>query len=373
MLSNSSTYKRILVYQLGSIGDTILSIPALNAIRRNNGPLAKISILHENRPENRIAPSNVLAGLGLVDEYISYPYKNHRVGQALAAITLWHKLKHLRYDAVIYLAPSERTTAQVMRDKWFFKLCGITTHIGFLAFSKESLCPVDEHGELLPVRNEALWRLDRLRISGLDVEAEYDFSKPFLKLPISAIEESRNWMALNRLVPSLPLVAICPGGKKQSTHWPIDRFIEIGHRLHALQTFELVVVGGINEKRVGDDMIKAWGKGLNAAGSLSVLGSAALLGQNAFIVGLDTGTTHLAAALGIRCVVLFGGQGYPGRWEPLGIGHYIKRNDVSCSGCGLEKCPKEDHPCMNGIIVEDVWESIIKLIDSINFIERRKK
>jgi hypothetical protein len=126
--------------------------------------------------------------------------------------------------------------------------------------------------------------------------------------------------------------------------------------LAKLGIMEVMVVGVPLEKGIGGLMLDAWGPGLNAAGLFPPLGSAALLAECEFIIGLDTGTNHLAAAQGVPCLALYGCREEPGRFFPMGNGYNVLSNSVSCAGCRLiEKlCPVVGHHCMSGIIVDKV-------------------
>jgi ADP-heptose:LPS heptosyltransferase len=298
-----------------------------------------------------------------VDRFISYHFAKKKGRKLLSAAKLWWRLLHENFKAVVYLAPSQRTDKQVKRDAWFFRLCGIPHLLGFQAFPYEFLYPVDSDNAPGRVRHEALCRLERLRSEGIDVLLETDLSRPFLRLPQRDLDEALRWLALNRQRPNKKLVAICPGAKQPANFWPVERFVEIGKRLIANGKYELMVVGGPAEVQVGDQMVKAWRAGLNASDQFSVLGSAALLSQCAFIIGLDTGTTHLAAALGTSCVALYGARENPGRWEPLGEGHIVLRKKVPCAGCRLIEapCPIAGHPCMMGLDVETVWRAVLQM------------
>ncbi|MFC1560955.1 glycosyltransferase family 9 protein [Candidatus Latescibacterota bacterium] len=355
------TSKRILVYQIGNIGDTIVSIPSLKAVRKQYGPHARITILHDTRPEINVTPADLLSQGNLVNEFISYPYKKGLFGKLLSAFKLLWQLRQCHFQTVIYLAPSERTLNRVRRDKLFFRLVGIPERVGFHVFSTNSLYPVDEQGQPVRVQHEAFLRLERLGLDGFDIFSETDLMKPFLEIPTEEIERARQWLAARRCYSDRPLVAICPGAKQPANSWPLDRFIKIGQRLIEQNQFELLVVGGEAEQDMGESMIKTWGTGLNAAGQFSVLGSAALFAQCVFLIGLDTGTTHLAASQGVPCIALYGGRVNPGHWEPLGQGHRVLRSVVPCAGCRLRNCPIQGHPCMTQITVEEVWEAIMQL------------
>ena len=82
------------------------------------------------------------------------------------------------------------------------------------------------------------------------------------------------------------------------------------------------------------------------------------------MVGLDTGTTHLAAAQGVPCVALYGCREEPGLFYTLGVGHTILRHSVPCAGCRLimQPCPVAGHPCMTGISVDAAWDAVEEMV-----------
>ncbi len=353
---------KILLFHLGSIGDTIVSIPAIKAIRRHFGSNSTLYLVHDFQSNVIVLPNDVLYGSYGIDHYISYPFKEGIIGKYISATCLWWKLIRLKLDVVVYLAPSERSDKNVRRDKIFFKLCAIPKQIGFHAFTHDFLYPIGSDNLPKRVMHEAQYRLERIKIDGIDITIESDLSRKILEIPENVKESAGQWLYSRRKHPERPLVAICPGAKKPANIWPLERFIMLGNLLNSLDEFELLIIGGPAESDTGEAMVEAWKSGINAAGKTSVLGSAALLDNCKFMIGLDTGTTHLAAALGVPCIVLYGGKDNPGRWEPLGDGHIIFRNIVHCYGCGQYSCLIPGHPCMMGITVDQVWEGILNML-----------
>jgi heptosyltransferase-3 len=362
--NTSGRRRKILVYHLGFIGDTVVSVPALRALRRHYGASAEICLLHETHDAIPVSPADVLSGLGLVDRFLTYRFRLGRVGLLMSAIRLWARLIRERFDEVIYLAPSERSTSTVRRDELFFRLCGISARKGFVTLTE--LLAWSRAGAERPLsdraRHEARRKLDRLAISGIDVSAEQELSLPVIRLPVPTIDTAARWLVANRRHPERTLVAICPGSKNPANRWPTDRFIEIGRRLLSLESFELVVVGGPSDRAVAQQMLDAWGDGINAAGVLTVLGSAALLTRCHFMLGLDTGMTHLSGALGVGGVAIYGGRDPVGLWDPFGGVHTVLRQPVECAGCRLMTCPFENHPCMQGIDVGRVWAAMERFV-----------
>jgi len=348
---------RILVFHIGSIGDTVISIPSLMAIRRYYGDKSVITLLHETRQKVRTNPEDVLTK-GLVDKYIAYPFSSNIFVSMFYAMVLCFKLRIRRFQVIVYLLPGERSSKQIQRDKNYFRFCGIPDLIGFHDLSKEILNSSEPNGHPALIQHEAFRRLERLRLNGIDTSIEERITLPLIELPLQEIEKVVTWLNLNRQKPNRPLVAICPGTKQKANSWPVNRFVEIGRELICRNTYELLIIGGPSEAIIGDDMVDIWGEGLNAAGLFTVLGSTALLSNCLFMIGLDTGTTHLAAAVGTPCIGLYGERENPGQWDPIGNRHIVIRHRVSCAGCRLSECNIPGHPCMTGITVGQVKKAI---------------
>lgn len=350
--------RRILVFQIGSLGDTVVTLPALRTVRNHYGQSAEIILLHNSGSERLVSPVSLLAGGPYVDGFLGYPSEIGSIEKIWSLMRLWRLLKRDRFHAVIYLLPSERPALAVRRDDIFFWSCGISERIGFHAFSSDFLYPKFLDGRLRRVTHEALRRLERLQMDGIDVSSQQNILPPLLQLPPVEIEAAKAWLAERRQYPERPLIAICPGAKQPANFWPLERFMEVGQRLVEDDKVELIIVGGPKENSLGQRLVQCWRSGINTAGFSSVIGSAALLSLCSFMLGLDTGTTHLAAAVGTRCVALYGCREHPGQWDPLGDKHIVLRSQVPCAGCRLRICPIEGHPCMAGITVEDVWRAL---------------
>ena len=352
-----------LVYQIGSLGDTLVSIPAYRAIRRHFGPSAQLHVLHNAPSDVRAVPQQALAGSGLVDGFISFKQRDGRSDWRTLA-SLWLRLAARRFDAVAYVAPAERSLAAVRRDKLFFRLCGIRQTFGFHACDPDYFQARDASGRPRPMPQEAYLRLERLRRDGIAVSEEDDLRSPLVVPQAAEITAVQTWLTEVRRFPSRPLAAIGPGANQSAKFWPLARFEEIGRRLiHA--GYEVIVIGGPAERDAADQLLAAWQDGLDAVGQFSVMGTAAILSNCAFLVGLDTGTTHLAASVGTPVVALYADRDPEGQWTPLGEGHIVLRRAVPCAGCGLKICPVLNHPCMTQITVKTVWSAIERVGSSV--------
>jgi len=352
---NPTVKPKVLIYLLGSLGDTLIAIPALRAIRRHFGD-AELVLLHNFHDGNIVNSSQVL-GRYLIDGYIQYGRADGATGKLREFVRLRNEIRKHRFDAIINLVDSERPARSVKRDEFFFRACQIPRRIGFNLFSQEQLYPIDEFGYPALTDNEALRKLKRNAINGISF-SDADLRQPTLELTEADREFSRDWRSANNLL-GPRFVALAPGCKQPSNLWPLERFINLASRIRAMG-YEILVLGGENERPLGRELIEVVGGGTSAAGDLTVRQSAAIMADAECYVGLDTGSTHLAAAVGLRCFVISGQRVNPGQWYPLGEGHYVVGHKVPCAGCRAFACPLPGHPCMLDISVEDAWASFEK-------------
>ena len=340
--------KRVLVYHTGSLGDTIVAVPALQALRRHYGPGTRIVMAHNQGSSELAGPPAVLLESDLVNEFVSYHSAGNWLGRAISAIWLWCRLVG-RFGTVVYLRRSGRTRIAVNRDEHFFRLCGIQERIGFSRF--HGLGP----GTGTRGVHEADVLLETLRAAGIPAPPAHTTMPPFLPVPQKEREVALDLLKRMRSRPRLGLITVAAGCKMEANRWPLERFIELAHRLDLQGAWELAFMGGSLDHQNAQRVIEAIGAGINLCGLLSPLGSAAVLAEAIFHIGLDTGTTHLAAAVGTPCVAVYGGRNYVGTWDPLGGGHIVVRHGVPCTGCGHMTCPLDHHPCMSLLSVDDVW------------------
>src|SRR5262245_12648605 len=349
---NNSARRRILVYRIGQLGDTIIALPALWALRRYfpQAHLTLLSDVHSNA--NYVGANRVLPSKGLIDQWMAYQALDSR-GNITALFALLRRLRRLRFDTLVYLAPQRRTSLQVWRDLAFFRLAGIRQFIGQRGFAP---FPPRRPGESLPMlEQEADHLLQRLARSGIPVP---NLGRGEMNLALTAAEYKGADSWLHTRVPgysaAMRLVGVGPGSKDPSKVWPVERFGELGKRLIGELGLYPIVFGGPEDAALAARLVKIWGDGTNAAGALDIRPAAAALARCRLYVGNDTGTMHLAAAVGTPCVAVFSARDWPGRWFPYGTGHTVLRRTVACEGCLLQVCEREGLRCLKKIGVDEV-------------------
>jgi heptosyltransferase-3 len=352
---------RILIFRIGELGDTLIALPALRAVREAF-PLAHIALLGnaDNRGRH-VTPQQILPAHDLIDEWISYP-SDYR-GAFSHRLRLLAKLRRGAFDTLIYLAPRIRRPADVRRDLLFFRLAGISNVIGQKGFAP---LPRQSGEDLASVEHETDHLLNRLSLSGIVIP-----TPGAAKFPLQLTEDEKQsanlwWRENIRITGMGQIVGFGPGSKWPSKVWPEERFLEVGRRLIENQNIFPVVFGGPGDRKVAERLLNAWGRGANAAGELSVRPAAAALAQCRLYVGNDTGTMHLAAAVGTKCVAIMSALDWPGHWNPYGAGHTVLRRSVPCEGCLLKVCEREGMRCLKEISVEDVVEACEAMLTSLS-------
>jgi ADP-heptose:LPS heptosyltransferase len=188
--------------------------------------------------------------------------------------------------------------------------------------------------------------------------------QPSFELNLGAREEDllNGWLGAQAADGARPWLAVGPGTKMPAKQWPIERFREVVARL--IEEFDVwpVVFGGGEDRQAGEILLNDWQRGYNAAGALDIRTAALALKRCAAYVGNDTGTMHLAAAVGVPSVAIFSSRERPGMWYPHGEENAIFRSSIDCEGCGLVRCVVRDNECLKRITVDEVTTAAEKLL-----------
>ncbi len=330
-----------------------MALPALWAIR-NAFPNACLTLLTniDLRNPHYVSPRDVLPEKGIIDEWIAYPAK------AVAFFRLSLELRRRHFDAVIYLMPRIRSSKQIDRDMRFFRFSGISKVIGAEYLRRNSL--EQEIPKPTPVvQSESDFLLRLLSSEGI----HGDGAKTELLLDDAEISSAKNWFraTVNTAHKGRKLIAIAPGSKWKSKIWSEMRFADVVRRLIAKNNCYPVIFGDDEDREKGERLLAGWKTGANAAGVLKIRESAALLRDCSLYLGNDTGTMHLAAAVGTPCVAIFAAIDWRGRWAPFGSRNQIFRKTVECEGCHTPDCFNQNK-CLDLVTANEVYEACERVI-----------
>ena len=189
---------------------------------------------------------------------------------------------------------------------------------------------------------------------------------PRLRLPPEALEDGRRLVARAGLeTTDRPRVGLFPGAEfGPSKRWPWRNFAALAEAVYRRSgSARPVILAGPKEvwlavrvREESGDRHPVIGPDLDLGRFASVLAHLDLLVTN------DSGPMHLAAALGVPCVALFGPTD-PRRTRPAGDHHEVMYTDRWCSPCFRRRCPLVRHRCLRDIEVSAVFEACRRLLD----------
>lgn len=339
---------RILIYRAGRIGDSIVAIPAIQALRRAYSG-ASLALVTVHGDDGGLWADDVLGECGWFETIVTYrPAALRSVGGLRALLA---DIRRFRADMVVHLGSEQNSWLRVQRDRAFFALAGIPRFVG-----GTSAC-VTWYGRRRRTDEDRPFEVDRLL--ALAGAAGAAAAPAVFDLPVGSAMRRRvdALLATPGFDAGRPLIALCPGSAQAVKRWPIERYGDVGAQMIQEHGASLVVVGGREEAAVAEQLGVRWRRGrwLNAAASgLSTLEMAELLRRCAIYLGNDTGPMHVAAAVGTRCVAVFGAQ-YPERcWHPYGEGHTVLRRRPPCRNCYLTECTRYHARCVTDTTAAEV-------------------
>lgn len=204
-----------------------------------------------------------------------------------------------------------------------------------------------------PVAEHEVWRhLHLMERLGVALPQDADA----MEFPVSAQDEraARDLRRANGLVPGR-YVVLHPGASAATRRWPPGAYADVGDELYEAG-LTVVVTGQPGERRVSSDVVRRMIRpAVDLTGRTDLGALAALLRDSALLIGNDTGTAHLGAAVGARTVTVFQ-PGDPHRWAHPGRRHRALVPGVACAPCPHLDCPI-DFRCSRATTAQAVLEA----------------
>ena len=329
--------EKILLIRLSSLGDIVLTTPAIRAIRAHF-PNAYIAMLVAKQS------ADVLRQNPNLNEIIQFDRsaRNKDTGEMLRILRILRQRKFaLTFDF-----------QRKFRTELLMYLSGASERVG-----KGILCTirVPEQGN----KHATEHYFDLLHAAGIPAEGRE------LEMFLSKSERADAFYAFEGAgVTELQLkVGLFPGAGWKLREWMPERFASIGDRLVQHFNAQVLIFGGPKDVELVTTVCNLMNEpAIPFAGTLQIRQLAACIEKCDLFLTNDTGPMHIAAAVGTPTLALFG-PGNHIRFQPLGDAHTIIRHDVPCSPCKqfTDKC--KDNICMKQITVDEVWDSISKLLN----------
>jgi heptosyltransferase-2 len=326
---------RVLVRAPNWIGDSVLAIPALENLHLNL-PEAEIWIAAKAWVEPVFSEFPFISGI------IPLPERSGLKDQFRQA----RELTELDFDAGLLLTNSFESALQLflarIPQRWGYATDGR----GFLLTRKIPLRPPWE------TFHQVYYYMDL--ISGMGMKT----APPALSFPLNRHEVlgAEQFLFEQGISPSLPLVILNPGGYFGSAkRWPPERYAALAVLLQDQFKAQIAIIGSAQESPLAESIAGNLAvKPLILSGLTSLRQLAALINRAQLCITNDSGPMHLANALRIPVVALFGPT-IPEATAPFQEPSAVIRKPVPCWPCAYRDCPL-DHRCMNFISPEDVLE-----------------
>ena len=354
--------KTILVISLQGIGDLLLTTPLIRALKTGI-PDSNILVLTFK------TNSLILAGNPYVDETIYIDYNN-----ILKVSGLLLNLRRRKIDVSICAYPSG------IRSAFLGYLSGADVRLGqgFSLFNNYKwLFTGLTH--ITKVKHAILMNLDFLGLLGVDKErAKKD---PVLNILESEERAAEEFLRENGIRPESTLIGIHAGGGRFTQayrSWSKEKFAQLSDLLLEKHRAEIVFIGGHEDEiLVGEITTTLRHKVINAAGKLTLKQTAALISKFRILICNNSSPMHVAAALGIPTVSIFGSADTRIH-RPWGENHIVLQKNLDCSPCYYPffrdtlpetkeksrwfgkklKCIKGNYECISLIEVEEVYKAV---------------
>lgn len=340
--------EQILVIQTAFLGDVILTLPLINALRQNL-PHAYIAVLVI--PQTR----EILEGHAAVDEIITFDKKDKERSWP-AFLRLVKKIKTHRFDVVFLPHRSFKSALLTCLAK-------IPRRIGF---------DISEGALLLTDRVEY-----RRGIQVHEIERNLDLLKPLnLKerkpefgLAVSKEMSRENFELLERhqIVASDLVIGINPGSVWPTKRFPVEKYAALADRLINTLKAKVIIIGSETDVDVAKKMEKNMQEiPINLAGTTTIKQVMTLMKRFNVLVTNDCGAMHIAVALGVPLVAIFGPTSSVLGFYPCNRHDLIVEKALPCRPCGRHggnRCPKKHFGCMKLITVSEVFDAVKRRLE----------
>jgi len=352
MTVQAELIKRVVVRGTNWVGDSVMTVPALRALRR---VLPDAHITLAIRPGAR----GIFSEADFIDDVLIYDRRS-----ALSVLPQIREWKRRKFDlAVLFQNAFEAALIPF--------LAGVPVRLGYATDSRQALLT---HPLALPdwrsSRHEVFYYLyvitpleQMLFGTSTICEADPDAS---IQISESRKAEATDLLHAYGVGEGGPVVAICPGSiNSRAKRWPAEAYAALADRLIDTNR-QVLLIGSKDEADVSQEVTSRMrNRPVVLTGKTSLDQITAVLSAVDLIVTNDTGPAHIGAALGCPTIVIFGPTN-PLTTRPFSPAAEILRHPPDCAPCMLRDCPI-DHRCMTAITVDEVFERSHALLKRSSF------
>ena len=335
---------KILIIRNDGIGDLLNSTPAISLLRQNY-PEAEITVL----AQSTTAP--ILMGNTDVDRILILDRRGaHR--RLINRLKFYLGLRRKKYNLVVamrtaswsnFVAFLSGAKYRLGRHQKRFK--STLTHVWRAQYQKGHVHEIDRNFDLV----------------GLICEGMGD-RRLILKVLDEEIAHAKRKLASWGVTPNDYLLCIHPGASSFDKRWPEENYAEIADGLVRERGAKVLILRGPEEAELVWNIQKAMQADSIAYAPESIREFGALIRCCNLIVCNDSGPMHIAAALNVPTVAIFGPTDHVA-WKPHSKNATVVRRDMPCWPCSAHKC-KIGWECTKKLRVNMVWEQVKALTKS---------
>ena len=335
--------RHILIVRTDRIGDVVLSLPMVSALRAWDSALSITFLV-------RTYTRELVAGEPGITDVLNFDIG----GVPKPFWTLVGELRRARFDAAVVASPTLRTALAV-------RCAGIRLRVGtgYRWYSFLFNRRVYEHRKTA-LKHEAEFNVSLLGALGVPVPPS---PRPVLTIPDAAREAASAVRRAKGFAPTDRLVILHPGSGGSARDWSAENFGRLARRLVEAGA-AVLVTGGRGEEPLVTRVCAAAQMPLGTSvGELDLMTLAALLQSASLFVSNSTGPLHIASAVGTPVIAFYPPiiQCSPRRWGPLAEHKIVFEADAGrCPRCHGTPCQGDD--CMEQITVEEVTKAARSLL-----------
>jgi heptosyltransferase-3 len=336
----------ILLIQLGDIGDVVLTMPTIKALRENF-PENNITVCVREKARELIEDCPWVNGVISVEKQ-KRNLKEEFIWQKNFITALW---KH-PFDLVFELRTGTRGAIIA-----FFS--GASNRIGRFA----------EDGRLWRNRvfTHLVWPQNEIEEyvaeHSLNILAPFNLNttnrSPFLFVPLHRKEKGCAILRNENIPIKKPIIALHPFSLWRYKEWKIDQCVRLIEHIGNTYPFAIIVTGAEEEhERAGELVAKSKIKVYNLAGKTTIGVLPAVLQACRLFIGVDTAALHIAAAVGTPTIGIFGPSS-PINWAPRGDHHIVVSKDRPCVPCRQKGCQNSEiSQCLEELTFAEIKEKV---------------
>jgi lipopolysaccharide heptosyltransferase II len=331
-----SDVRRLLAVRLDSMGDVLMTTPAIRAIRRSL-PDAHVALLTSP------AGAEVAYRVPEIDEVIV-----HRAGWMKAAAEggnaqdlpeLADRLRGEAFDAaVIFTVFSQSPFPAAVACQ----LAGIPLVLAHVRENPYALVSnwVRDREWPIPTRHEVRRQLDLVAAVGFTTPDEH----LSYRVNPDASRDVRSTLLGLGIGPRDPFVVLHPGATAASRRYRPEGFAEAAGRLAREDRWRVLVTGSADEAPLVEQVVHSVPGAVGLAGAFDTDQLGALIAAAPLLITNNTGPAHLAAAVGTPVVVLYAQTNL--QHTPWAVASRVLTRDVPCHDCLRSLCPLGHHACL---------------------------